>query len=237
MIDGVKGNVLLRTVDSHLLSTTVVAVGNLESKPGEQGKTTMLDLDGRDSRIQDLLRLFVTADRPPVDGPIVFRAHVVLPPNGGPFLRRVRLDGDFGIKDAEFTNPNTQANVDKLSERARKNKSKDKYVEDPERVFSNVKGHVDLRNGVAILSNLSFGVPGALVRADGTYNLITEAIDLHGTLTMEATISQAAGGFKSILLKPFDPFFRKKPAGAVVPVRMTGTYSHPVFAVSPFGKK
>ena len=29
-------------------------------------------------------------------------------------------------------------------------------------------------------------------------------------------------GFKSFLLKPLAPFFRKKKAGAVVPIRITG---------------
>jgi hypothetical protein len=30
-----------------------------------------------------------------------------------------------------------------------------------------------------------------------------------------------------VLLKPFDAIFKKKPKGAEIPVKMTGTYSHP----------
>jgi hypothetical protein len=46
---------------------------------------------------------------------------------------------------------------------------------------------------------------------------------------MRATLSKAAGGIKSVILMPLDPFFKKNGAGAIVPVRITGTYSHPVF--------
>jgi hypothetical protein len=60
---------------------------------------------------------------------------------------------------------------------------------------------------------------------------LNEAIDLHGSLAMHATLSKAAGGIKSVLLMPLDPFFKKHGAGAVVPVRIAGTYSHPVFKV------
>jgi len=40
--------------------------------------------------------------------------------------------------------------------------------------------------GTARFSNLSFSVPGALAQMQGTYNLITEKIDLHGTLKTES---------------------------------------------------
>ena len=59
----------------------------------------------------------------------------------------------------------------------------------PQNVLSDLKGHVLLSNGIATFSNLSFGVPGALAQMRGTYNLISEKIDLHGTLKTEAEIS------------------------------------------------
>jgi hypothetical protein len=39
----------------------------------------------------------------------------------------------------------------------------------------------------------------------------------------------SGGGVKSVLLKPFDLFFKKEPVGAEVPVKLVGTYSdaHP----------
>jgi hypothetical protein len=49
---------------------------------------------------------------------------------------------------------------------------------------------------------------------------------------MDASLSKAASGVKSLLLIPLDPFFKKRGAGAVVPVRVMGTYSHPRFKAS-----
>ena len=66
-------------------------------------------------------------------------------------------------------------------------------------------------------------IPGATVNLQGTYGLRSEVIAFDGTLRMEATISEAAGGgMKSVFLKLVDPLFRKRNAGAVVPIKVTG---------------
>jgi len=39
---------------------------------------------------------------------------------------------------------------------------------------------------------------------------------------MQADISHAATGFKSLLLKPLIPFFKKKNVGASIPIAITG---------------
>jgi hypothetical protein len=61
----------------------------------------------------------------------------------------------------------------------------------------------------------------------GAYNLQSQAVDLHGTLKTDAELSKMSSGFKSVLLKPFDVFFKRKHAGAVVPVHLIGTCKHP----------
>ena len=53
---------------------------------------------------------------------------------------------------------------------------------------------------------------------DGTCGLESRKVDLHSTLKFDAELSQMTTGVKSVLLKPFDSFFKKKHAGAVVPV-------------------
>ena len=73
------------------------------------------------------------------------------------------------------------------------------------------------------MSDLTFAIPGATVNLQGTYGLRSEAIAFDGTLRMEATISEAAGGgMKSVFLKLVDPLFRNRNAGAVVPIKVTG---------------
>jgi hypothetical protein len=85
-----------------------------------------------------------------------------------------------------------------------------------------------------------YRVPGAVANGGGTFNLITKRVDLGGTVATDATLSEAAGGgIKSFLLKPLNGFFRdkKKNAGAVLPVSITGTYPHAKAQVSLTGKR
>jgi uncharacterized protein YhdP len=74
-------------------------------------------------------------------------------------------------------------------------------------VISHVNGHAVLRNGVATFSELSFTVPGANARMHGTYNLLNEKIDLHGTVKLDANFSQSTSGIKSLFAKVLDPLF------------------------------
>jgi AsmA-like C-terminal region len=132
-----------------------------------------------------------------------------------------------------FTKADTQQGVNNLSQSALgdKNHKAEDDGTDPRNVLSDLKGHVLLRNGIATFSNLSFGVPGALAQMQGTYDLIREKIDLHGTLKTEAEVSKTTHGIKALMLKMLDPFFKNKPNGYLAPVKITGTYDHPAFGL------
>ena len=62
---------------------------------------------------------------------------------------------------------------------------------------------------------LTFALPGASANLNGYYNLSSGNVHLIGNLRMDSDISHVATGFKSLLLKPLIPFFRKDNAGAV----------------------
>src|SRR5437868_2665144 len=236
---GTNGDVVLRDVSAHFWNTTVNAAGNIAGQAGEKGKTASLELAVREGRIQDILFMFVRAPRAPLTGVVSLAAKATIPPGSRPFVRKVELQGDFGIDSARFTSSNTQQRVDKLSEHARGEKKDDKdskNEDDPENVLSDLKGHVVLKNGTATFTDLSFGIPGAIVRLHGTYDLISERIDLHGTLQMRAKLSDATSGVKSFLIKALDPFLKKNHPGVPVPVSITGTYSHPSYKVSSSSK-
>jgi AsmA-like C-terminal region len=243
-VNGTNGDVFLKQVQTSFLQTSVSASGSVAGKPGQKGKTTSLDVAVNNGRIQDLLRLFVTASHPPMNGVTSLKAHLEIRPQKRAFLQELTLRGDFGIGEGAFTKPSMQTRVDEMSERARgekqdKDKSKAKPEPDadtPENVVLNLKGHVELREGVAKFSELSFSVPGASARMDGTYNLLNEQIDFHGMLKTEAELSQETTGMKSTLLKPFDPLFKRKKAGAAVAVKMTGTYKNPQFGFDAAGE-
>jgi hypothetical protein len=241
-VNGTNGDVFLKQVETSFLQTSVSASGSVAGKPGQKGKKTSLDVQVDEGRIQDLLRLFVTAKHPPMNGVTSLKAHVEILPQGRPFLQELTLRGDFGIGEAAFTKPAMQTRVDEMSERARgekQDKSKPQaqvVADDPENVVLNLQGHVELRDGTAKFSELSFSVPGASAHMDGTYNLLNEQIDFHGILKTEAELSQETTGIKSALLKPFDPLFKRKKAGAAVAVKMTGTYKKPEFGFDAIGE-
>lgn len=225
-VNGTNGDVQLERVTAAFLRTKVLAKGEIAGAAGQHGKTATVDLNVSDGRIQDVLRLFARGTKPALNGTASFQARVILPPGKEPFLQKVRLSGDFGIAGGQFTRASTQTSVNDFSERARGQKP-DEEAGDKDRVISDLSGHVELRNTIASFSNFSFVVPGASAQMHGTYHLEKRTIDLHGTLKSDAQLSKMTSGFKSVLLKPFDSFFKKKNAGAVVPVHLIGTYDDP----------
>jgi AsmA-like C-terminal region len=234
VLDMKTGDLALPSLEARLGNTNLIAHGSVSGKP----KTVTLDVTHGQGEIQDLILLFSDAKRSPVLGPVVFQTNIVLPPEHRPFKERVRLTGNFSINRASFTSANTQKDVDQLSERAegKKDKEKDHDQDDDakgfERVMTDLKGDVVLKDGVATFSPVSFAVPGAAADMRGTYNLLNKRIDLRGKMRMLATVSQATKGAKSIFLKILDPFYKKKEkgAGAEVPIKMTGTYGHTHFS-------
>jgi hypothetical protein len=229
-VNGTNGDVELESVSAGFLKTQVLAKGKIAVQTGEDGKTASVDFIVPEGRIQDVLGLFVHEAKAPLNGTTSFRAHVVIPSEQLPFVKKVRLTGDFGIAQGQFAKGSTQASVNDFSERARGEKPKEgDPPTDPEedRVISDIAGHVELRNATATFTNLSFVVPGASARMQGTYNLENKKVDLHGTLKTEAELSHMSSGFKSVLLKPFNTFFERKHVGAVVPVHLIGTYENP----------
>jgi hypothetical protein len=233
ILDMQNGDLVLPALEARLGNTNLIAHGSVSGKP----KIVTLDVTHGQGEIQDLILLFSDAKASPVLGPVVFQTQVVLPSEHRPFKERVRLNGNFSISRTRFTSNNTQKNVDQLSERAEGKKDKEKdYDQDDdksgfERVMTDLKGDVVLKDGVATFSPVSFAVPGAEADMKGTYNLLNKRIALHGKMRMLATVSQATTGAKSIFLKVLDPFYKKKKkgAGAEVPIRMTGTYGHTHF--------
>lgn len=230
IVHGTNGDVELRSIRGHWGRTTVTGTGTIEARPGSKGKFAAFDFFVRDGRIEDVLGLFVRAPQSPLDGATNFEAKVTIPPGKKKFLEKVVLDGNFAITDGHFTSPQTQSKVDKLSAQARGQKN----PQSPENVSSDWNGHVLLSGGVAHFSTLHVRVPGAGTRMHGTYSLENQRVDLRGMLFLQAKLSQTTSGIKSILLKPLEPFLKKnRQGGAKMPVKITGTYSHPKYSTDP----
>jgi hypothetical protein len=147
----------------------------------------------------------------------------------------LELAGQFEVSGAHFTNDKIQRKVDALSMRSR---GKPKLAQDniPDNVHSSLKGKFRLASGIISFSQLQFQVPGTRVNLTGDYSLDGNEFDFRGKARMDAKLSHMVTGWKSILLKPADPFFSKNGAGTEIPVKVTGTKSEPHFGAD-FGHK
>jgi hypothetical protein len=229
VIDGATGTTRLERVDARLGDTTIRTSGVIANREDDQGHHIQLNYTIADGRIEDLLRLVADAPTPLLVGDVTTSGSIDLPPGRGKVRQRLRLAGRFGLEDAEFTDG--QVNQ-KLFEFSRRSQGKDEDEMDRlSRVVTNLRGQFALGSGVLRFTRLAFQVPGASVTLAGTYALGSEAIDLRGRLRMQATASSALGGIKSIFLKPFDFIFRKDGAGAVLPVKITGTRGEPKMGI------
>ena len=99
------------------------------------------------------------------------------------------------------------------------------------RVSEEIRGHLLLRDEIAIFRSLSIVVPGANVTLEGQYELPSQRVHLHGDLNTHAEISKQTTGIKAVLLKPLDPLFKRNHHGATVPVGISGTYDQPHFGI------
>jgi hypothetical protein len=229
VVDGTDGDTYLNDVYATLGETPLHASGSVAGTPGSKGRTVQLTVEIADGRIDDLLRLSVDSERPPMVGKIGLRTDFTLPPGKADVVDRLRLNGEFDV-DARFTDPGVQEKLTGMSRRARGHN--DDSLARGENVMTDLRGRFALANGIVTLRNLTFAVPGATVRLAGTYGLRSEALEFDGTLRMQATISEAAGGgMKSVLLKVVDPLFRKGKAGAVLPIKVRGTRRDPKFGL------
>jgi AsmA-like C-terminal region len=233
VVNAENGDVSLQNVNANFRQTTISSHGSVAGETGKPGKTAAFTMASKDGRIQDLLLLWTKSPQASMSGIVTFQAKISVPPGETPFLKKVGLQGDFGIDAGSFTKPDTQQGVNSLSQGALgdKNHKAENDGDAPQNVLSDLKGHVLIRDGIATFSDLSFGVPGASAEMRGTYNLISTKIDLHGTLKTQEEVSKTTHGIKSVMLKVLDPFFKNKPAGYLAPVKITGTYDHPSFGL------
>jgi hypothetical protein len=226
-VDGTNGNTVLHPVQARLGHTEFEVSGSIERGALETHKTILLDAKtttGHSARIDDFLRLSLKAPKPPMTGSIRFETKVKIPPGPTEVIDRMQLDGTFGLNGVKFSSPDVQQKIASLSHRAQG----DPNDHDPN-VTADFQGSFHLHSGQLALPDLRFSLPGANVSLHGSYMLRSGALDFQGTAKLDATVSQMTTGFRSKLLKPLDPFFRRDGAGTVLPIVIQGTRGEPSF--------
>jgi len=235
IVDGTSGDTYLQPVKGRILDSSLVANGSVVRVQDPRGHHVELDVVIEKGEIDDLLRLAIRTDPPIITGGVQLKTKLDLPPGEPDVSNRLRLAGRFQVSGAHFTNDKIQKKVDALSMRSQ---GKPKLAQDniPDNVRSDLKGTFSLTDGIISFSQLQFRVPGTQVNLTGTYSLDGNQFDFRGKARLDAKLSHTVTGWKSILLKPADPFFSKHGAGTELPVKVTGTKSEPHFG-SDFGHK
>jgi len=232
LVDGTNGDVILKSVTARFLHTVLAVKGEIvDVRKDIKGRTILLNAVSDDARVEDLLRLAVNCDKPVMTGSAKLKAKINIPEGDADVLERLKLNGQFGVGDGQFTSPAVQGKIDTLS---RKGQGQPKDT-DISNVASELKGTFRVSDGVVTFSDLSFGVAGASLKLHGTYSLDSSEMDFHGTLMLQAKLSQTTTGAKSFFLRAVDPLFKGKKGGSELPIEITGTKDNPSFGLDRGG--
>jgi hypothetical protein len=216
----------------------ILARGSVVRTEDVKGRRVTLDVRLDRARLEDLMTLAVKAKTPPLVGRVDLAAAFVLPQGEADVIDRLTLSGTFRLAQARFTNLNVQRRITTLSRRGR-GEENDEGAES-ERVVSNLRGRFALRNAVLSFSELTFAVPGSTVRLKGSYNLHSEVMDFTGELLTDATLADMTSGFKAMLARVAQPFFRREGGGSRIPIKISGPRNKPEFGLDAgrvFGKQ
>lgn len=230
IVDGTDGDTYLDPVKARVLDSTFTATGKVVRMKSLHGHDIDLHVVLDRSRIQDLLQLGVKTDPPIMSGVVQMKADLHLQPGEADITDRLKLAGTFRIPDGRFSNEKVQGKIDSLSLRS---SGRPKLAQEGTEmnVPSDLRGTFKMNQGVLSFSFLHFQIPGTHADMTGQYSLDGNTFDFHGTLKLDAKLSQMTTGWKSILLRPVDPFFHKNGAGTELPFKIDGTKSEPHFGL------
>jgi hypothetical protein len=237
VVDGTNGDTTLEKVDGRLGQSQISARGEIVRVEGVKGRRITLDTSARGGSLEDFIKLTTRVTNSPMTGIVDVKAKLDIPPGEGEVIERLDLDGTFDVASAQFTSEVIQNRVDELSRRG-VGRPTDATIDD---VASNLRGSFRLKDSQLHLRSLTFTVQGAEVQLAGNYGVQSEQLDFLGTLRLQARASQTQTGWKSFVLKVFDPLLDGDGAGTVLPISITGTRDQPKFGVDVkkalFGKE
>jgi AsmA-like C-terminal region len=223
-VDGTSGDTILRPVNGSLGATSFRTSGGIIRHEADLRRTISLNVSMPSGNIDDLLSLAMKGT-PFMRGKISLNTKIDIPPLTGSVREKLLLDGQFQLSQARFLKSTVQDQIDTLSRRGRGQPNNT----DISGVVSLMAGKFTLANEMITFQSLSFAVPGSGVDLSGTYDLDRDTLDFHGTLRLQAKVSETMTGWKRWVLKPIDPFFAKQGAGTLLRIQVVGTSKEPKF--------
>jgi hypothetical protein len=234
VVDGTSGDTYLQPVKARLGGSDFTCSGAVINIKGK-GHRIDLDVNVPDGRIEDFLQLAVKTSPVVMTGRLEMKTKLGIHPGKESVSQKISLKGGFTLREIHFTNPAVEDKVDMLSLRAQGDPkdAKPGAVD----VHSRMVGQFAMAEGKLSFHQLDYSLPGAQVNLTGVYSLDGQKFEFTGEVLTKAKLSQmVASKWKSLLLKPVDPFFRKDGAGAKIPVKVSGTKSAPKFGLDIGGK-
>ena len=205
-------------------STNFTTSGGIIKREADLRRTISLDVSMPAGNLRDILTLAMKGT-PFMEGKIFLKTNIDIPPLTGKVREKLLLDGQFEISHGKFLRSTIQDQIDSLSRRGQGQPKN----EEIDAVVSAMAGTFKLENETITFRSLSFAVPGSGVDLAGSYDLDQDALDFHGTLKLEAKVSQTMTGWKRWVLKPVDPFFSKQGSGTLLRIQVVGTAKEPKF--------
>lgn len=237
LVDGTNGDTRLDPVEATLGHSHFTAAGPIvhvtaqgDGKLHPAGHDIALKVNVDRAHIEDFLMLAGKSGTPLLTGDVKVKTTLHIPPGPEPVHKRLALDGEFHLDQVRFTSEKIQDRIRELSLRGQGHPGEVKKT-DPAAIESEMDGRFSMADGVITLPQLEYSVPGAQVDLTGAYTLEGGGISFTGKARTQATVSQMVGGWKGLLLKPADRFFKKDGAGTEVPVHVSGTREHPDFGI------
>jgi hypothetical protein len=229
IVDGTSGDTYLQPVAAILGSSQFTCSGSVINVKGK-GHIIDLDVDIPSGQIRDFLDLAVKTQPPVMSGTLTMKAKLNIRPGKESVTQKIAVRGDFVLTRIHFSSPEVEDKVDMLSLRAQ-GKPGEAHPGAPD-VHSEIRGSFNLKFARMNFSQLNYKLPGAAINLVGQYTLDGKKFDFTGKVRTDAKLSQMTSlWWKSLLLKPVDPFFHKNGAGAEIPVKITGTNTAPKFGL------
>jgi hypothetical protein len=226
LVDGGNGNTILKPVRATLGRTQFTTSGGVIRKNGDAQRTIALDVNMPDGDLRDVLTLAVK-DSPLMEGRLALKSKILVPPLTGKVKEKLVLDGQFTISSGRFLRSELQSKIDALSRRGQGQPKNEEISQ----VFSRMAGDFRMENQTITFRSLTFFTPGSAIQLAGQYNLAHDTVDFHGSLGLDAKVSQTMTGWKRWALKPVDPFFAKNGVGTWLRIKIDGSSKSPNFGL------
>jgi hypothetical protein len=222
-VDATSGDTTLAPVTATLLHSHFTAQGTVVNIHGK-GHDIDLTVNMPSGRIEDLLELGMKSPQPIMHGVVTLNARLHIPPGDARVSQKIQLAGTVHVQSVEFNNAQLQDRIDSLSMRAQGKPGDSKAAGSdlkPE-VASQMTVNFSLGNALLLIPSLHYEVPGGAAQLHGAYLLNGSAYQFFGHISTSAMASQMVTGWKSVLLTPFDPLFKKHGNGLELPVSIGG---------------